>query len=144
MAAYLISEDSLKPEFWATRLKDNLPGLLGISAVETTRERMVLELEVRQDHMAPNGLLHAGTVVTLADTATGFSTISNLREGQGFTTIELKSNFFSTALNGRIRAETAAIHIGRSTQVWDAEVTAIETGKRMALFRCTQMILSAT
>ena len=143
MAAYLISEDSLKPEFWMTRLKDNLPGLLGISAVETTRERMVLELEVRQDHMAPNGFLHAGTVVTLADTATGFSTISNLREGQGFTTIELKSNFFSTALKGHIRAETAAIHIGRSTQVWDAEVTAIETGKRMALFRCTQMILSA-
>jgi len=144
MADYLIPDDSLKPEFWTTRLTGNLPGLLGITAAETTRERMVLELEIRQDHMAPNGFLHAGTVVTLADTATGFSTISNLREGQGFTTIELKSNFFSTALKGRIRAKTTAIHIGRSTQVWDAEVTAIETGKRLALFRCTQMILSSS
>lgn len=143
MADYLIPEDSLKPEFWTTRLQNNLPGLLGIHAVETTRERMVLELEIRQDHMAPNGFLHAGTVVTLADSATGFSTIANLREGQGFTTIELKSNFFSTALEGRIRAETSAIHKGRSTHVWDAEVTAVETGKRLALFRCTQMILSA-
>ncbi len=143
MAEYLIPEESLKPTFWTTRLKNNLPGLLGIHAVETTRERMVLELEIRQDHMAPNGFLHAGTVVTLADSAAGFSTIANLREGQGFTTIELKSNFFSTALKGHIRAETSAIHLGRSTHVWDAEVTAIETGKRLALFRCTQMILNA-
>ena len=142
MADYLIPDASLKPEFWATRLADNLPGLLGVSAIETTRERMVLELDIRQDHMAPNGFLHAGTVVTLADTAAGFSTISNLREGQGFTTIELKSNFFSTALKGRIRAVTSPIHLGRSTHVWDADVTAIETGKRLALFRCTQMILS--
>lgn len=143
MVDYLIPDASLKPDFWATRLKDNLPALLGISAVETTRESMMLELDIRKDHMAPNGFLHAGTVVTLADTATGFSTIANLREGQGFTTIELKSNFFSTALEGRIRAQTTAIHIGRSTHVWDAEVTAVETGKRMALFRCTQMILNA-
>lgn len=143
MANYLIPEASLEPEFWTSRLKDNLPGLLGIKAVETTRERMVLDLEIRKDHMAPNGFLHAGTVVTLADTAAGFSTIANLHEGQGFTTIELKSNFFSTALKGRIRTQTSAIHIGRSTHVWDAEVTAVETGKRLALFRCTQMILSA-
>ncbi len=143
MVDYLIPDASLKPDFWATRLKDNLPALLGISAVETTRESMMLELDIRKDHMAPNGFLHAGTVVTLADTSTGFSTIANLREGQGFTTIELKSNFFSTALEGRIRAQTTAIHIGRSTHVWDAEVTAVETGKRMALFRCTQMILNA-
>ncbi|MEE2929286.1 MAG: PaaI family thioesterase [Pseudomonadota bacterium] len=143
MVDYLIPDASLKPDFWATRLKDNLPALLGISTVETTRESMMLELDIRKDHMAPNGFLHAGTVVTLADTATGFSTIANLREGQGFTTIELKSNFFSTALEGRIRAQTTAIHVGRSTHVWDAEVTAVETGKRMALFRCTQMILNA-
>lgn len=143
MADYLIPEASLKPVYWSTRLTDNLPGLLGVTAIETTRERMVLELDIRADHLAPNGFLHAGTVVTLADTAAGFSTIANVREGQSFTTIELKSNFFSTALEGRIRATTAAIHIGRSTQVWDAEVIAVETGKRLALFRCTQMVLNA-
>ena len=144
MADHIIPEDALTPAFWTTRLKDNLPGLLGIAAIEASRERMVLELEIRRDHMAPNGFLHAGTIVTLADSATGFSTMANLREGQGFTTIELKSNFFSTALKGRIRAATSAIHIGRSTHVWDAEVTAVETGKRLALFRCTQMVLSAS
>ena len=143
MADYTIPEDALTPEFWTSRLTDNLPGLLGISAIETTRERMVLELDIRQDHMAPNGFLHAGTIVTLADSAAGFSTIANLREGQGFTTIELKSNFFSTAREGRIRATSSAIHIGRSTQVWDAEVIAMATGKRLALFRCTQMVLNA-
>ena len=144
MVNYAIPDDALTPEFWTNRLTDNLPGLLGISAIETTRERMVLELDIRKDHMAPNGFLHAGTIVTLADSAAGFSTMANLRQDQGFTTIELKSNFFSTALKGQIRAVTSAIHIGRSTHVWDAEVTAVETGKRLALFRCTQMVLSAS
>ena len=35
-----------------------------------------------------------------------------------------------------------ARHLGRTTHVWDAEVTNAGTGRTMALFRCTQMILA--
>lgn len=92
--------------------------------------------------MAPNGFLHAGTVVTLADTACGYGCVRALPEGSsGFTTVELKSNFLGTAREGVIECRAEALHLGRTTQLWDATVKHRETGKTIALFRCTQMVL---
>jgi 1,4-dihydroxy-2-naphthoyl-CoA hydrolase len=92
--------------------------------------------------MAPNGFLHAGTVVTLADTLAGYGCKANLPSGAvGFTTIELKSNHLGTALEGTIVGSAKPVHLGKTTQVWDATVTRKETGKTIALFRCTQLIL---
>jgi 1,4-dihydroxy-2-naphthoyl-CoA hydrolase len=97
---------------------------------------------VRQDLFAPNGFLHAGTVVTLADTACGYGCSAHLPDGaKGFTTIELKSNHMGTAREGSLQVEARASHLGRTTHVWDAEVRHKGSGKTIALFRCTQMIL---
>jgi uncharacterized protein (TIGR00369 family) len=94
--------------------------------------------------MAPNGYLHAGSVVTLADTSCGYGCVANLPEGAtGFTTVELKSNHLGTALDGTIDCVATAVHLGKTTQVWDAVVTHRDTGKTIALFRCTQMLLYA-
>lgn len=91
--------------------------------------------------MAANGFLHAGTVVTLADTACGFGCIASLPEGaHSFTTVELKSNFLRTATAGRLEARATLVHGGRRTQVWDATVVDSD-GHTLALFRCTQMLL---
>ena len=119
-----------------------LPGLLGIRVLETAQGRVLAALDIRKDHHAPNGFLHAGTVVTLADTACGYGCLAHLPEGaKGFTTIELKSNHLGTALEGVIDVEAKAVHLGRTTHVWDAEVRHQGTGKTLALFRCTQMVL---
>jgi uncharacterized protein (TIGR00369 family) len=104
--------------------------------------RLDAELDVRGELLAPNGYLHAATVVALADTSCGLATRALLPEGaSGFTTIELKSNFLGTVREGRVSCVATAVHAGRSTQVWDAVVTAAATGKTMALFRCTQSVL---
>jgi 1,4-dihydroxy-2-naphthoyl-CoA hydrolase len=80
-------------------------------------------------------------VIALADTAAGYGCIAHLPEGaRGFTTVELKSNFLGTALSGRIATVARLVHGGRNTQVWDATVVD-ESGKTLALFRCTQMVL---
>lgn len=119
-----------------------LPGLLGITVTEVGENTLNAELAVQELHLAPNGYLHAGTVVTLADTACGYACIANLPEGaSSFTTIELKSNFLGTARTGVIECEAKAVHTGRNTQVWDALVKHRDTGKLIATFRCTQMIL---
>lgn len=119
-----------------------LPGLLGINVTGVEKGSLNAELTVQKSHLAPNGYLHAGTVVTLADTACGYGCIANLPEGAtSFTTIELKSNFLGTAREGVIECEAKAIHAGRNTQVWDALVRHRDTGKLIATFRCTQMIL---
>ena len=81
-------------------------------------------------------------MVTLADTASGYGCIVNLPEGaSNFTTIELKSNHLGTAREGTLTCTAKVEHKGRNTQVWDAVVKSKETGKTIALFRCTQMIL---
>ena len=121
--------------------RNRLPGYLGIEVDGIEDGHTSMHLDQRDEHMAPNGYLHAGTVVTLADSACGYGCIMSLPEGAtGFTTIELKSNFLATALQGTLYAEAQRMHAGRTTQVWDATVT-YEEGKTIALFRCTQLLL---
>ena len=123
--------------------RGHLPGLLGIDvdAVEHGRARMTLPL--REELLAPNGYLHAGTVVGLADSACGYGCMASLPpQATGFTTIELKTNFLATAREGTLACESSLVHEGRTTQVWDAIVTR-DDRKTLALFRCTQLILYA-
>ncbi len=119
-----------------------LPGLIGIEILEVEQGRLASRLELREELLAPNGYLHAATIVALADTSCGYGTFVNLPDGaEGFTTVELKSNFLGTKREGVIECEAKLVHGGRATQVWDATVTDEESGKKLALFRCTQMIL---
>jgi uncharacterized protein (TIGR00369 family) len=120
----------------------SLPGLIGLEITSVEETILKSRLTLREELLAPNGYLHAATVVALADTSCGYGCFVNLPEdAEGFTTIELKSNFLGTAREGTIECEARLAHGGRTTQVWDATVTAAESGKTIALFRCTQMIL---
>lgn len=120
----------------------SLPGHLGIVIDEAASGSVKAHLTVRPELMAPNGFLHAGSVVTLADTCAGYGCVNHLPPGaSGFTTVELKSNHLGTAREGMVDCVATAVHLGRTTQVWDAVVTHRDTGKTLALFRCTQMVL---
>jgi uncharacterized protein (TIGR00369 family) len=121
--------------------RDRLPGLLGIQIDEIEEGHVRMHLPLRPELLAPNGYLHAGTVVALADSACGYGCIASLPDGAtGFTTIELKTNFLATVLEGTLLVESRRAHAGRTTQVWDATVSS-ENGKMLALFRCTQLLL---
>jgi uncharacterized protein (TIGR00369 family) len=120
----------------------HFPGLLGFSVVAVRDGGLTARLPVRDELLAPNGYLHAAVVVGLADTACGFGCRLVLPEGaSGFTTIELKSNFLRTVRDGALTCDARLVHGGRTTQVWDATVAAEDTGRTLALFRCTQAIL---
>lgn len=127
---------------WNDLGKDCLPDLLGIEVLSVAPGELRARMKVTKQLCAPNGFLHAASVVALADTACGYATVNSLpAEAQGFTTIELKTNFIGTALKNDVKCVAKLVHKGRSTQVWDAEVISSETEKKIALFRCTQMIL---
>ena len=119
-----------------------LPGLVGIEFDSVEAGEVRSRLAVERKHMAPNGYLHAAAVVALADTSCGYGSASSLPAGAtGFTTIELKSNFMGTATAGdHLTCRAWLVHGGRTTQVWDAEI-ADGSGRTLALFRCTQMVL---
>jgi uncharacterized protein (TIGR00369 family) len=130
------------PAFWNRRSEGHLPGYLGIEVTQigdgAARGRIVLQ----PHHGAPNGYLHAATVIGLADTLCGYGCIASLPEGaSGFTTIETKSNHLGTAHEGAIAVTATLLHGGRTTQVWDAQITDEATGRAIAVFRCTQLVL---
>ncbi|HWR42949.1 PaaI family thioesterase [Sporomusa sp.] len=122
--------------------KDCLPGFLGAEMLDLKQNTLTSRMSLRPFHFAIHGYLHAASIVALADTTCGNATIAHLPKGAtGFTTIELKSNHISTVHEGGIACIATAQHLGRSTHVWDAVVTDEATGKKIAIFRCTQMIL---
>lgn len=121
---------------------DCLPGTLGMTVAEMAEGRVVITQAVSRALFNPNGQLHGGAVVALADTAMGYACVAHLPEGaRGFTTIELKSNFLGTATDGTLAATATPVHLGRTTQVWDAEVVHRESGRRLALVRATQLLI---
>src|SRR5687767_7118937 len=103
----------------------HLPGVLGVEIVTVTREAVESRMAVRREVMAPNGYLHAASVIALADTSCGYGCIAALPEGA----------------KGFIACRAAPVHLGRTTQVWDAVITQEASGAKIALFRCTQMVL---
>jgi uncharacterized protein (TIGR00369 family) len=136
----------LRPEVTLDKLRDRgvgfLPGLIGVRFTNVTESRIDAELDIRTELLAPNGYLHAATVIALADTACGYGCLAHLPEGAfNFTTIELKSNFLGTAREGMLACAASPVHLGNTTQVWDAVVTDPARQRKVALFRCTQLIL---
>ncbi len=129
-------------EEWNARGREYLPGLLGLEFLTVEKTEVVAQFEVERRHMAWNGFLHAGAVVSLADTCCGYGAVKALPEGAlGFTTIDLSSNFLSTAREGRAICTARPLHQGRTSQVWDATIISDASGKTLAHFRCTQLIL---
>ena len=119
-----------------------VPGKLGCTFDHAAPDLVIGHIDVTEDLIAGTGFLFAPAVVALADTCAAIGCGRNIPEGASFTTIELKSNFLSSARVGeRVTCRCTPAHLGRQTHVWDAEVTNTTTGRTMALFRCTQMVL---
>ena len=136
----------LRPEITIATLNalggEYLPGHLGIEITALESNALGSRMPVKKIHIAPNDFLHAASIVALADTTCGYATIAHLpADAQSFTTIELKSNHLGTIREGSCACVATAQHLGRTTQVWDAVVTDEASGRKLALFRCTQMIL---
>jgi 1,4-dihydroxy-2-naphthoyl-CoA hydrolase len=132
----------LTAEVFNGRSRGHLPGLTGVEILKVGPEGVESRMAVRREVMAPNGFLHAASVIALADTSCGYGCVAHLPQGaSGFTTIELKTNFLGTARDGAIVCRARPAHLGRTTQVWDAEVSLEGSAARIALFRCTQMVL---
>ena len=132
----------ITPAILMARQAGTLPGRFGLVVTRLEAGRLDAEVAIEPWMLAPNGYLHAASVLLLADTAAGYACMAHLPDGaKNFTTIELKSNFLGTVREGTMRTECRAEHLGRTTHVWSATVFGAND-RKLALFRCTQMILS--
>jgi 1,4-dihydroxy-2-naphthoyl-CoA hydrolase len=129
-------------ERMSAAMEGRLPGVFGVELLSIEHGAVRTRLALKPEHLAPNDFLHAGTVITLADTSAGMGCLASLPDGaMGFTTVELKTNFLATAREGALRCDARLIHGGSRTQVWDATVGREEDERVIALFRCTQFLL---
>jgi uncharacterized protein (TIGR00369 family) len=113
---------------------------LGIRFVETEKDRVVAELEIKPELLTTTGAVHGGTLMAFADTIGAAGTVVNLGEGQSTATLESKTNFFAAARSGTVRAEATPLHKGKRTHVWQTRVTDA-TGRLLSLTIQTQVIL---
>ena len=119
-----------------------VPGQLGCVFDHVTMDLVIGHIDVTPNLIAGTGFLFAPAVVTLADTCAALGCSNNIPAESSFTTIELKTNFLSSARVGeRVMCRCTPVHLGRQTHVWDATVTNESSGRIMAVFRCTQMVL---
>ena len=119
------------------------PGMLGIEILTCAPELVTGRMPVTAPVVAGTGVLWAPVVITLADWLCACGVGANLAAGYSFTTVELKANFLGAVREGgKVTGRAWPVHRGRTTQVWDAEINDEATGKVIALFRCTQMVLA--
>lgn len=141
-----MDESDLESAEWAQRSTEFfnplVPGHLGCEFTYAAKDLVIGHIDVVDKLIAGTGFLFAPAVIALADTCAAIGCGRNIEVNQSFTTIELKSNFLSSARVGeRVQCRCTPAHLGRQTHVWDATVTNLTSGRTMALFRCTQMIL---
>ena len=123
------------------RIKGLFPELLGIRFITVEPKRVVAEVQVRKELCTVPGIMHGGAVMAVADTLGAVGTVQNLREGQGTTTMESKTNFFGPGIEGStITAEAIPLHIGGRTHVWETTLRN-ESGKMIAKVTQTQFVL---
>jgi 1,4-dihydroxy-2-naphthoyl-CoA hydrolase len=118
------------------------PGLVGVEVLSCEPDLVTGRLPVTETLVAGTGFLWAPVVITLADWLCACGIGAHLPQGVSFTTLEIKTNFLGTVrAGGAIFGKARPAHLGRTTHVWDVEVSDESSGKTIALFRCTQMIL---
>ena len=116
-------------------------GLVGFRIVEVEAGRAVFEMEADTRHANPMGTLHGGILCDIADAAMGIAYASTLGEGESFTTLELKINFFKPVWNAKLRAEGRIVKKGKTVGMTECDVVD-EKGSLVARASSTCMTLS--
>lgn len=121
-------------------IEETLIGTLGIEFIELTKERVVCTMPVDGRTRQPVGLLHGGASVALAETAASIGSILHIDPKTQFAAgLEINANHVRSVREGIVTATATPLHIGRTTLVWDIQITD-EQGKRLCVSRCTVAI----
>jgi len=117
------------------------PEHLGVRFLRASPDELRAELAIPRELCTLPGRMHGGALMAFADTLGAYATVLNLEPGTSTTTIESKTNFFASGVEGRkVIGVCTPLHRGRSTMVWQTRIER-DDGRLVALVTQTQMIL---
>jgi uncharacterized protein (TIGR00369 family) len=115
---------------------------LELTILDASPDLIRAELVVRDVFTNRNGVMHGGAVMAFADQLGGMGARANLRDGQGTTTLESKTNFFAAVpIGDTLTGECVPLHRGRTTIVLQTKLTRGD-GKLAAITTQTQLVLN--
>ena len=117
--------------------------LLGFVLKSVEPGRAVFEMEADERHHNPMGTLHGGIYCDLADAAMGYAYAATLGEGETFTTVELKINFFRAVRKATLTAEARVVQAGSTVGYVECDVRD-QAGKLVARAASTCLKLRET
>ena len=96
---------------------------MGMKVVEMGSERVELQWTVGPQHLQPFGLVHGGVLAGAVETACSIGATFCAGADTHVVGMELSTSFLQPAREGTLRCVATPIHIGRSSQLWEATVT---------------------
>ncbi len=112
----------MSPESFIAYHNQGMGKLLGISFLSAEPDHVVAQLGVHDAICTRPDVVHGGAIMALADCASAYGAVLNLRPDHATATIESKTNFWRKGTGPTLRAESVPLHIGRTMSVWRASV----------------------
>jgi uncharacterized protein (TIGR00369 family) len=130
----------LSPDALARWVEDHfegtLMGLLKMQVIEVSKTRAVVELPVHAGLATPSGHIHAGSMVSLADTSATFAAMAALQRSLTLeempVAVNISSQIMGNIKEGTLRSESTVVHPGRTLVVVTTQITTVG-GKLLAL-----------
>ena len=115
---------------------------IGIEIVEVTKEKVTATMPVHGPTRQPYGLLHGGASVVLAETVASLGSMNLVdAETEAAVGLEINANHIRSMRDGKVIAVGKPLHIGRTTHIWEINITDGETGKLVCVSRCTIAVI---
>lgn len=114
---------------------------LGIEITEIGDDFVCGRVPVDERTRQPFGLLHGGVSVVLAETLGSLGAYYSSPEGHAAVGLDINANHLRSARSGWVTAKASAVHIGRTTQVWQIDMSN-EAGELTCVSRITMAILA--
>jgi 1,4-dihydroxy-2-naphthoyl-CoA hydrolase len=125
------------------RMAATLCGLLGIRILAFGPDWVSAEMPVDARHIQPAGILHGGASVVLAETLGSMACYLAVPEGKGCVGLEVNANHIAAVPLGQtVTAICRALHVGRTTQVWQTEIRRAD-GRLACVSRLTCAVIDA-
>lgn len=124
----------------------NTPGInkfanmMGIHFLDIDDGRAVAQIEIREDHFHPGGIVHGGVAYSLADTVMAMATLSTCENGENASTVECKMSYMAPCIEGVMKGEAWIVKRGRRVVFVEAKISVGE--KVIATATSTFMIVA--